>query len=570
MSCRPFRALASWVALVALVVHPTFTVSAAQAPARPRAARQARAADQGPAVRLVLLVAVDQFRADYFWRFGPPKAGFRTLLTRGAVFTDAHLEHGHTVTAVGHSTMLTGATPSISGIIDNAWYERSSHAMVESITDKTVQVVGGNENAGIGASPRRLLVTTLGDQLKLASREEAGVPGAPRVIGISIKDRSAILPAGHAADAAYFFRGGRFVTTTYYRDALPPWVEAVNARHIPDSYAGKQWRFDGGMHAYPGEPGSALNTAVLASPAGNELVLAMARSALEHEQLGQRGVTDVLTVSFSSNDSVGHTYGPESPEVREMTIQTDRQIEELLAEVDRRVGLAHVLVAFTTDHGVAPTPEVAARRRVPGGRFQTRELTDAVDAALDARFGEGAWIERTALPHIYLDHALMASRGVDAAEARAVAADAASAVRPVARVYTRDAILSGQMSTDLISARVTRAYHRQRSGDLHVVLEPLWMTAGAGTTHGTPYSYDAHIPLILMGPGVAAGTYHERAALNDLAPTLAALLGVEPPTGSQGRVLGEALRSGAGAARPAAHTTEAPLSVPGAVFRTAP
>lgn len=495
----------------------------------------------GPPVRLVLLVAVDQFRPDYLSRFGAPTAGFRTLLTRGAVFTAAYLEHGITVTAVGHSTMLTGATPAVSGIIENAWYERATKLTVESITDTEATIVGGDATAGVGASPRRMLVPTLGDQMKMASPEPAGSPRAPRVIGISLKDRSAILPVGHAADAAYFFRGGRFVTSTYYRADLPRWVQEVNGRRLTDSYAGKAWTFDGGSRAYPAEPGPKLDAAVTGSPAGNELVLAMATAALEHEQLGQRGVTDVLTVSFSSNDSVGHAYGPESPEVRDITMQTGVQLQRLLEEVDRRVGLSRTLVAFTADHGVAPLPEALAARRIPGGRFKAATVADAIEAALDARFGAGQWIEKASLPNVYLDHALIAARGVDAAEVRRLAADALSKVPHVARVYTRDALLDGAVPRDLVSERITRGYHRDRSGDLHVLLEPHWMTAATGTTHGTPYGYDAHVPLVLMGPGINPGTYSERTALLDLAPTLSVLLGVEPPAGSQGRVLTEAL-----------------------------
>ena len=294
----------------------------------------------------------------------------QTLLTRGAVFTSAYLEHGTTVTAVGHSTMLTGADASgqrhhrerlVRARHEDDGREHHRHHRA----DRRRGRVGG-----VGASPRRLLVPTLGDQIKMASAATPGTPQAPRVIGISLKDRSAILPAGHAADAAYFFRGGRFVTSTYYRPALPAWVEAVNARRIADTYAGKQWTFEGGAHAYPADVGAALDAAVTASPAGNELVLAMATAALEHEQLGQRGVTDVLTVSFSANDSVGHTYGPESPEVRDITHQTDRQLQTFLDEVDRRVGLRHTLIAFTADHGVAPSPEAATALRIPGGRFR--------------------------------------------------------------------------------------------------------------------------------------------------------------------------------------------------------
>jgi predicted AlkP superfamily pyrophosphatase or phosphodiesterase len=560
MAGRFLRVLSQPVAL-ALVWSLLWTAApAAQTPRPPAgpAARAARLAD--PAVRLVLLVAVDQFRADYLTRFGPPRAGFRTLMTRGATFTNAYLEHGITVTAVGHSTMLTGATPNVSGIIDNAWYERSTKSNVESVTDTEARIVGGDDGAGVGVSPRRMLVPTLGDQLKLSSSAIPGTPQAPRIIGISLKDRSAILTAGHSADGVYFFRGGRFVTSTFYRPSLPAWVEAVNALRIPDSYAGKTWAYEGGTRAYPTEVGNRLNTMAAAGPVGNELVLAMAKAALEHEQLGQRGVTDVLTVSFSSNDSVGHTYGPESPEVRDMTHQADRQVQQLLDEVDRRVGLAHVLVAFTADHGVAPLPETAAALRIPGGRFKPQVVLDAIDGALDAKYGAATWVERLSLPHVYLDQTLLTDKGVDPAEARRVAAAAAARVAHVARVYTREAILDGLVTADHISTLVTRAYHRDRSGDLHVVLEPHWTTAATGTSHGTVYGYDAHVPLILMGPGVEPGVYPGRVALNDLAPTLATLLGIETPTGSQGRPLVEAMRRGAHGALPAAARTSGPAA----------
>jgi len=543
MSCPPVAALARRCACAALALLTLAAAPGAQAPAG-RTGSASQAAPAGaPAVRLVLLIAVDQFRPDYLSRFGPPQAGFRTLLTRGAVFTSAYLEHGITVTAVGHSTMLTGATPAVSGIIENAWYERSTRTTVESITDATVQIVGAGNSGGTGASPRRLLVPTLGDQIKMASQATPGTPQAPRVIGISLKDRSAILPAGHAADAAYFLRGGRFVTSTYYRPALPAWVEEVNARRIADGYAGKQWAFEGGAHPYPASAGAALDAAVAASPAGNELVLAMATSALEHEQLGQRGVTDVLTVSFSANDSVGHTYGPDSPEVRDITYQTDRQLQRLLDEVERRVGLRQTLIAFTADHGVAPRPEVSTALRIPGGRFAATLVYDAIESALAAKYGAGPWIEKASLPNVYLDLARIDAKGVDRAEVRRIAAEAASAIPHVARVYTRDAILSGAVPREPISERITRGYHRDRSGDLHVLLEPHWVAGGTGATHGTPYGYDAHVPLILMGPGIVPGRYRDRAALNDLAPTLAAVIEVEPPSGAQGRVLSEALAS---------------------------
>ncbi|MBA2356370.1 MAG: alkaline phosphatase family protein [Acidobacteria bacterium] len=525
---------------------------------KPHAQTRPTPPSAGPPVRLVLLIAVDQFRADYLTRFGPPTAGLKTLTTRGAVFTDAHLEHGITVTAVGHATMLSGATPAVSGIINNTWYERSTQTNVESITDDTVRIVGSaGGGGGTGASPRRMLVTTLGDQIKQASGVPLGAVTSPRVIGISLKDRSAILPVGHAADAAYFFRGGGFVTSTYYRDALPDWVQAVNARKIVDSFAGTRWEYQGapdGARTYPSQPGAPLLDAVITSPAGNELVLAMAESALREERLGQRGVTDLLSVSFSSNDSVGHRYGPDSAEVRDVTRKTDLQLQRLLDLVDRQVGLGRTLVAFTADHGVGPLPESQAAYRLPGGRFSSSALTEAIEQALDARFGAATWIERIANPHVYLDRTVMTEHKADPAEVRRVAATAAGQVPHVARVYTREMLIDGQAPVDRLSQRVARSYHRHRAGDLHIVLEPNWIAGATGATHGSPYGYDSHIPLVIMGPGVSAGYFHGHVALNDLAPTLATLLGVEAPSGSEGRVLVEALsaRTPAAAARRAA------------------
>jgi hypothetical protein len=368
----------------------------------------------------------------------------------------------------------------------------------------------------------------------------------PRSIGISMKARSAILPVGRTADAAYWFENGAFVSSTWYMPALTPWVEAFNARGLPASYAGKRWTFATGPggHDMPTEVGPPLFDAVYHSPFGNDVLLALALDTLEHERLGQRGVTDVFSVSFSSNDSVGHDHGPDSPEVHDITVKTDAVIGELLREVDRRVGLQHTVIIFTTDHGVAPVPEMAMAQKLPGGRFQSRVLRDAIQRALAARFGDGQWVLATGAS-VYLDHAIISERGLDAALVRRVAADAATAVPNVARVYTREQLLSGGLPDDRISQRVARSYHGVRSGDLEVVLDPYWiMRQDPGTTHGSPYAYDAHIPLILMGPGLTAGRYHRHAALNDVAPTLSAILGVGMPSGSSGRVLDEALDVG--------------------------
>jgi predicted AlkP superfamily pyrophosphatase or phosphodiesterase len=536
---RPF-ALA--VAILSLVLS---------LPQAPRA--QARGQAAGPEIRLVLLVAVDQYRYDYLTRFRAQfTGGLAQLLTRGATFTQAYLDHYPTVTAVGHSTMLSGAKPAVSGIIGNDWFDRGLGASVTSVSDPATQLVGG---IGTGSSPHRLLVSTLGDELKNAAGDRAP-ERMPKVFGLSLKDRSAILPAGHRADAAYWYdtKTAAFVTSTYYRTEPHAWVAAFNARKPADAYAGVRWEFldpaSGPGRVMPAAPGPQLYNAVYGSPFGNDILKDLALAGLEAERLGQRGVTDVLSVSFSSNDSVGHTFGPDSPEVRDIAIRTDRVVGELLARVDALVGLERTVVVFTSDHGVAPVPEIQQQRRLPGGRMKADELFGPIGAALTAKYGEGRWILATAGTSPYLNHALIAEKGLDPAEVRRVAAVAAAGVPHVARVYTREQLMAGTVAPDVIGRRIAQSYHLQRSGDLEIVLDPYWLRSTSGTTHGTPYSYDAHIPLVLMGRGIAPGAYHATVALNDVVPTLAALLGVENPSGADGRVLAEALVPSPAPARP--------------------
>jgi predicted AlkP superfamily pyrophosphatase or phosphodiesterase len=530
--------------LLALILALSSLAAAPQAPG-PRPAL--------PEIRLVLLIAVDQFRYDYLTRFrGEFTSGFKRLLTQGAVFTDANLEHYPTVTAIGHATMLSGATPSVSGIIGNDWFDRETGTQVQSITDTTVKPIGAPDAAT--ASPRRLLVSTLGDELKLSAAAPKGSDAAPRVIGLSLKDRSAVMPAGRGADAAYWLdtKSGAFVSSTYYMTDVPAWVKAFNDRHLPDTHLGQEWTPLSppavSLKQLPKERGTPFYEAVFGSPFGNELLLAFATDALTHERMGQRGVTDLMSVSFSSNDSVGHNYGPQSPQVRDITIRTDRIIGQLLDRVDKTVGLQHTLIALTADHGVAPLPEDLASRSMPGGRIANKELFGAIQKGLEAKYGPGEWLASTAGSSPYLNYVLIAEKKLNAEDVRRVAADAALAVPHVTRVYTRDQLLRGDVGDDRIGRRVVRGFNVQRSGDLEIILEPFWMRATSGTTHGTPYNYDAHIPLVLMGPPIKPGVYSDPVALNDLAPTLATILNVQPPSGSSGRVLTEAIKAPAATA----------------------
>lgn len=489
--------------------------------------------------KLVLLVVIDQFRYDYLVRFRDQyTGGLNQLLTHGAVFENADLEHYPTVTAIGHATMVSGATPALSGIIGNDWYDRESHKQVLSISDDSVNLLGAS---GPGASPRRLLVSTIGDELKMMH------PESTHVMGIALKDRGAILPGGHMADAAYWYdtKTGSFVSSTYYMAELPEWVKTFDSSRPSDKFAGANWFISGApskSRSLPATAGPALYAAIYYSPFGNELLEAFTEKAIAAEKLGQHDATDLLCVSFSSNDVVGHTFGPNSVEVRDISIRADRLLEKLFAYLDQHIGMQNVLVVFTSDHGVAPLPEDLAKWKMPGGRMKSADLFGPITAALEAKFGKGDWILSTAGTSPYLNLDLIREKGLDAAEVRRVAAQAASAVPHVLRVYTRDQLQLGTVPSDPISNKVVRSFNAKRSGDLEILLEPYWIRSAEGTTHGTPYPYDAHVPLILAGPWIRRGHYREKVALNDLAPTLASILGIETPSGSVGRVLNEVIQ----------------------------
>jgi predicted AlkP superfamily pyrophosphatase or phosphodiesterase len=499
-----------------------------------QAAKPAAAAPARP--KLLLMIAVDQFRYDYLTRFRKDyNAGLAQLLTQGAVFTNANYEHSPTVTAIGHATMLTGASPVMSGIVGNDWYEKETGKVTTSVEDHATELLGAD---GVGASPKRLLVSTVADEIKMAGRGES------KTIGVSLKDRSAILLPGRMADGAYWFSNeeGKWVTSTWYMKALPKWVADHNASRPADQYLGKPWIPAWGkeaLHKLPSTPDTMFYSNVEKSPFGNEILEAFAELAIEHEKLGQHEGTDVLTISFSSNDKVGHAYGPDSPEARDLSINTDRMLGKLFAYLDRKVGMKNVLVALTADHGIPPKPELNVARKMPGGRLKDKEFTEVLEKALEAKFGPGKWSVGKKGELIYLNPALLEQHGAE--RVREAAAEVVRNIPHVLRVYTKDQFLRGQTGQDKASVRSANGYHPTRGADVVAVLEPYWMFGSDTTSHGAPFGYDTHVPLLLMGPGVKAGRYHGAAAVNDIAPTLATILEVEVPAGSMGRVLSEAL-----------------------------
>ena len=496
-----------------------------------------------PPPKLVLAVVIDQFRYDYLLRFRADyNSGFARLLDKGAVFTDAHYIHAATVTAVGHSTFLSGATPSISGIIANEWFDRESGESVTSVSDPATKLVGGIPGRR-GSSPRRMLVSTVPDELKIHSSET-------KVVSVSIKDRSAILPGGHMADGAYWYDNdaNAWVTSSYYRDQLPEWATKLNKEQPSSRYLGMKWLpFDAKDGS--GKPFCTMVAgtkdrfcgSIEATPWGNEMIEEFAERAIQGENLGRHGGTDVLAVSFSSNDYVGHAVGPDDPSVRDISIRTDRLLGKLLDAIDRRLGAGNTLVILTADHGVAPVPEVNVARKMPGGRLNAGGLSENIGAALTKRFGPGKWLLSNSGGMLYLNQDAIRDKKLDPAEVERVASEAALQQQHIERVYTRAQLASGQVQQDSISRAFSLGFFGPRSGDLFVLQEPYYLFDAAGTSHGTPYDYDNHVPVIFLGPGIKPGKYSTRIAVNDIAPTLAEILKVEQPSGSIGRILSEIL-----------------------------
>jgi predicted AlkP superfamily pyrophosphatase or phosphodiesterase len=481
--------------------------------------------------KLVLAIMVDQLRYDYLTRFsGEFTGGIKRLLNEGAVFTNAHYDASPTVTSVGHSTLLTGAMPALSGIVSNDWWDRPSGKRVTSVSDDTTQLLGGTGN---GSSPARLLQSTVGDEIKISGR-------GGKTIGISLKDRSAILPVGRMADGAYWFNGatGTFVSSTYYFPKLPAWVEEFNRTHPADKYAGGSWL----TTKLPAALGPQLYNALDATPYSDELLQQFAMRALSAEKLGAGAKLDVLAISYSATDYVGHRSGPDSPEAHDVVLRVDKLIGELLRAAEAQAGVGNVLVVFSADHGVAPVPELSQQRKMPGGRINWQTSASAAEKALTERFGAGKWFAYSSDGVIYFNADPIPGKKIDPTEMQRIAADAIRAQPHIFRVYTYAQMASGALGTDPVDQRVRNGFNPARSGDIFTVTEPYWLFNASGTSHGSPFDYDTHVPVIFLGPQIRAGSYHRNVGVQDVAPTLASILGIETPSGSMGRVLDEMLR----------------------------
>jgi len=522
--------------------------------------------------KLLVLVVFDQLRGDFPERWGDlfEPGGFRRLMGDGLWFSDCHFPYACTVTACGHASILTGCSPDRHGIIGNEWFDRPTGKMITSIYDERAEIVGSlpvpdglkPKSASGAASPSRLLAETVGDVLK-------SVDPRSRVVALSLKDRSAALPGGKRPDACYWFdtRTGGFITSTYYREAVHDWVERFNAGRPADRWLGATWnrlRPDvdytkrsgpddffaegGGLggklgrvfpHVLAKEPSKRYYDEVTGSPFGNDLLLEFAITALRETGLGRGPAVDLLSVSFSSNDLVGHPYGPDSHEVLDVTLRSDRTVKQLLDVLDSTVGRDQYVVALTSDHGICPIPEFSAARGIPAERQHPKLLREALEDHLNTRFGTAGetapWREGDAFPWVYLNHRKILGRHLAVADVARAAAEFFRQQPYVAAAVTRADLgnIGGAFSNEL-----KRAYHADRAGDFALVLKPYSLSTEypTGTTHGSPHAYDTHVPLMFLGSGLPAGRCAERVTPQAVAAVFARAAGIRPPAAAEAPV----------------------------------
>ena len=514
--------------------------------------------------KLILVLVIDQMRFDYLTRFDDLyESGLRKLIDEGAVFTNAQYRHAETETGPGHSVILSGRHPSNSGIIANEWYDALLGQVVNVVDDPFEIPLGG---PGRPASPANLVGFTFGDVLKRASPESV-------VVGVSLKDRSAVLMAGRLGDAAYWYEtvGGDFITSTYYMEKAPSWLEQWNSGRVADRSAGRLWtrllddvslyesyagpddvdgEWDREDTVFPhrirgNSPEQGFYADLRRTPVADDMTFDVALKAMEAHNVGADEFTDILAIGFSGTDIVGHTYGAESQEVMDQMLRLDLLLGHLLEEVDERVGLEETLVVLTADHGSLPLVETLQAQGVDAGRIDSNVLLATLVQALGERFYDPSGFIAHFKPRgIYLNTAILAERQVARSDVEQSLIDALVETGLVAAVYTEAQLVGDEPSEDPYIHLFRNSYYSSRSPHLSIRFNPYLyvnFTYIGGTGHGTPYEYDRHVPIILMGPGVRAGTFPLESGPEDIAPTLAAILGLDYPREPDSRILSEAL-----------------------------
>jgi predicted AlkP superfamily pyrophosphatase or phosphodiesterase len=522
-----------------------------------------KAEQDGP--KLVVGIVVDQMRYDYLSRFYNrySEDGFKRLMKQGYQLTNNHYNFVPTYTAPGHASIYTGTSPMNHGIIGNNWYDKFVDKVIYNADDDQVTGVGTASDIG-KMSPRRMLTTTITDQLELQTQ------GRAKVIGISIKDRGAILSAGHAADAAYWFEGsdrGNFISSTFYMDQLPQWVTDFNASKNADAYL-KTWNTLYPIETYTAS-GSDLNdfekapigkeTAVFpydlkslrgengnyslikATPYGNSIVADFAIQALQKEEMGKDAITDFLAVSFSSTDYIGHQYGVNSVEIEDTYLRLDQDIARFLKALDQEVGKGNYTIFLTADHGAVNNPAYLQSRNINAGYFDRSDFRDKLNNALIEKYGSEDLISNIYNDQIFFNKANLIKNNINPIDLENFIASTIIDYKHIDKVFTRKALVSGVMQ-DGTGKLIQNGFHQKRSGDVIYVLEPAVISySKTGSTHGSSQSYDTHVPLLFYGNGIKQGSSSKRTEIIDIAPTISSLLKISFPNGATGNPISEVL-----------------------------
>ncbi len=496
--------------------------------------------------KLIVIVVIDQFRGDYLERYRDQfgEGGFRLFLDRGAYFTDCYYDYANTRTAPGHATLITGAYSSGHGIMANEWWDPQKKRTVTSVEDDATRLVGipGEPK---GASPHNLLSSTLGDELKLATA------GKSRVFGVALKDRAAILPAGHAGDAAYWIdhQTGAWVTSTYYRSELPKWAADFNSGNRASKYWDREWRDGSGntlgstAHRQGKEGDAGFYEVVGSTPFANDYEFEFAKELVLYEQLGTGPTTDLLIISLSANDILGHQLGPDAPEMQAMSLAIDRELAEFFVFLGHQVGLANVWIALSADHGVSPLPGVAGKLRLPAAGLDASSVGAQINKTLTAKFGAPRpteFVKSFDYPNAFLNEDAFSSLKIKEEDAERAVGEAMKQAG-LRGYFTRSQLAQGAVPDTEMGRRYLHSY--SPAGGWYVLGVPAPFVVGGlkGTDHATPYSYDTHVPLAFYGLPFQLGAFRTHAEPVDLAVTLASLLGINVPTHAIGRVLTEAL-----------------------------
>lgn len=509
--------------------------------------------------KLVVGIVVDQMRYDYIYRYWDKYGndGFKRLVNEGFYCKNTHYNYVPTYTGPGHASVYTGTTPALHGIAGNNWYNRDSGQAVYCSEDKSVQSVGSTSSAGM-MSPKNMLTTTIGDALRLSTNMKS------KVIGIALKDRGAILPAGHTANAAYWFDDGNgaWISSSFYMKILPDWVNEFNAKNMAEQYLSREWQtllppdqytesladennYEGSPAGKPVFPYNLPEMrkhsgmgVIRTTPFGNSLTKDFAIEAIKGENLGKNPSTDFLCLSFSSTDYIGHSFGPQSIETEDCYLRLDKDLAELLKFIDSWVGKNNALVFLTADHAAVEVPAYLTDLKIPSGyMFLGREL-DTLKAYFQKTYSDSLIIYYIN-QQVFLNRKVIKDRRLNKEEIENYIAAYFIGKKGILQAVTATAINNCSF-TDKPRLLIQNGCHPKRSGDVFLNFEPGWVEYGkTGTTHGSPYSYDTHVPLIFFGWKVKPGYSVKETSITDIAPTVSMLLNIQAPNGCTGSVIEE-------------------------------